>query len=69
MIYKLLQKKQYKYDEGKIRNELSRMRSQMTMLAVRSLYHLLHKIGNHVCAGMYVDLKALEKVKIMCSES
>ena len=68
-LYKLLQKRQYRYDETKIKNEIQRMRTQISKVAVQSLYHLLHKIGNHICSGIYVDLKAVERVKMMSKES
>lgn len=53
----------------KVRNELTRMRTQISKVAVLSLYHALHKAGNHLSTGIYVDLKALERVKMMSSES
>jgi hypothetical protein len=69
MVYKLLQKKQYKYDEVKVRNELTRMRTQITKVAVMSLYHMCHKVGNHLSTGIFVDIKALERVRMMSSDN
>lgn len=64
----MLSKKAYRYDLDKIKNELSRLRSSISQKPIMVLYQLLHKVGRHLCAGLYVDLKALDKVKMLVNE-
>ena len=61
--YEILTKSNYRYDELKIKNELSRMNRIITMAPMRSLYYITHKIIDHLVQALYVDLESLKKIK------
>jgi hypothetical protein len=68
MLYQVLQKRQYKYDEVKIRNELARMRTQIVKKVTQSIYYILPKIGRHLISGIFTDVPALERIKMLTIE-
>ena len=47
---------------------MTRLRSGINHNAVKLFYQFLHKVGRRLCQGIYVDLKALERVKMLTKE-
>jgi hypothetical protein len=61
----LLTKANYRYDEKKIADEVRRMSRCITVKPIQGLFYIFHKILRKLISGLFVDLDALEKIKMM----
>ena len=61
----LLAKANYRYDEKKIRDEVGRMSRCITVRPVQGLFYIFHKVLRKLISGLFVDLKALQQLKMM----
>jgi hypothetical protein len=41
------------------------MRTQIVQKVAQSIYYILPKIGRHLVSGLYTDVKALERIKML----
>tara|TARA_B110000285_G_C15131175_1_gene623687 strand:- start:1788 stop:1994 length:207 start_codon:yes stop_codon:yes gene_type:complete len=55
----LLTKSNYRYDEKKIADEVSRMSRCITVKPIQGLFYIFHKILRKLMLGLFVDLDAL----------
>ena len=48
-----------------MKSELSRMRNTISQGPVTAVYYILHKVLSHLFQGLYVDMKAVNKIRTL----
>jgi hypothetical protein len=61
--YELLLKSNYRYDQAKVKSELSRMSKSINKKAAQSIFYLFNRFMSHTVSGLYVDDPGLSKIK------